>query len=248
MGDAENVGVIEPGAQTGEQEITVPADNAGGEGKETREERENRIPISRAEEMWKRREQKLRQELEEKELNPLRQKVSSFEADQKRLVEAELARLQKMGWYTPEAPKPVTQDQLEKLLSEKIEAVEKKSREERVQMFHQQRITDGWRIVAKNHPELAKEKFFQDAVLASYAENPQQDFVDIAESYVKRLEAVTASRANASNEERNARRDPSRRVVPGGRGAAGGAGNKEEKKLTIAEKIAAKLRANKGEG
>jgi hypothetical protein len=222
----------------------APADESNPNPEQTsgteRQAEENRIPISRAEEMWSKREAKLRKEWEEKELAPVR---GRYEADQKRMVDAELARLQAMGWYTPEAPKPVTQDQFEKVLNERLEAVEKQRREEQYQLYYTQRITDGWRQVSKDHPSLAQEKWFQDSVLAAYAENPKADISEIANSYAKRVEATYATFSQRQSEEKANQKRPDKRVVPSGRGAAGGAKGEEGKRQTVSEKILAKLRA-----
>lgn len=234
----ENEGVN--GAGTPPDDVNPNPDLEAGTGTERKEKEENRIPISRAEEMWQRREAKLRKEWEEKELSPIR---SRYEQDQKKLVDAELARLQAMGWYTPEQPKPVTQDQFEKILNERLEKAEKARREEQYQIYYTQRITDGWKEVSRSHPQLSQEKWFQDAVLAAYAENPKADIPDLANAYAKRVEATYATFAQRQASEKEKQRAPDRKVVPSGRGAAGGSKGDEGKRKSVGEKLLDKLRS-----
>jgi len=213
----------------------------GGEGKE------NRIPISRAEEMWARREEKLKAELrkewEDKELSPLRQQ---YDGDRKRLQDAEIARLKAMGWLKEEPPKPVTQDQLEKLLDERLEKARTQEREERLQLYHAQRINDGWEILKTEFPSLVSKKAYQNAVLAIYAENPNAaSFASIGREVAKEFDSYSAERETAAAKEREGRRSPANRVVPGGRGAAGGSGAKEEKRKSVAERLVDRIRAAK---
>ena len=240
MGIERNEEVVTDAGATPDDTNTNPNIDGGGNsgGKD-----ENRIPISRAEEMWARREEKLKTELrrewEDKELNPVRQR---YEADQKRLADAELARLKAMGWLQDEQPKPITQDQLDKILNERMD----KQREEQLQYFYTQRITDGWREVSRKYPALVNRKSFQSAVLAMYAENPNVDFVAIADEAAKEYDAYYTDKEAASQKERENRRSPANRIVPSGRGAAGGGregGGKGEGKRSVSQKILDRLRA-----
>jgi hypothetical protein len=238
MGIEREEGVTGPETQPGDTNPN-PDGNSGGE---RQEREENRIPQSRVEEMWAKREAKMRKEWEEKELFPIRQR---YEADQQRLVQAELARLEKMGWYTPEQPKPVTQDQIEKMFEDRLGGLEKKYREEQYQLYYTQRISDGWKEVSRKHPSLAEEKWFQDSVLAAYAENPKADIPTIADTYAKRVEAQYAAFSQRQAEEKQEQRRPDKRVMPGGRGAAGGSKGDEGKKQTVAQKLLARLQSEK---
>lgn len=199
------------------------------------EREENRIPQSRVEQMWQKREQELRKSWEEKELSPVRKQ---FEEHQQRLTQAELARLEAMGWLQKEQPKPVTMDQLEKMFSEREAKLIESQREERLQMYYSQRISDGWREVSRKYPSLANKKTYQNAVLAMYAENPQADFVGLADEAAKDYEGYVTEREAATQKERESRRAPDRKIVPSGRGAAGGSGSGESKgKRSVAQKI-----------
>lgn len=242
MGDNERVVTGAESATEGSEPISRPDGqddhSGGGEG------RENHIPISRAEEMWARREAKMRKEWEEKELSPLR---SRFEEEQKRITNAELARLKAMGWLQDEPPKPITAEQFEKTLNERLEKARAEERQERLQEYYSMRINDGWREVSRKYPELAKAKSFQNSVLAMYAENPQADFVNLADTVAKEFDAYVTTREAAAQKEREDRRKPANRVVPGGRGAGGGSNEGKKEKGTVAERVLAKLRESRGE-
>lgn len=238
----ETEGVKGPESQPGETNDNPEVHQDDGAGSGTGKD-ENRIPQSRVEEMWAKREAKLRQEWQEKELNPIRKQ---FEDHQNRLTQAELARLKAMGWLKDEAPKPVTQDELDKYVSEKLDKARNEDREERLQFHYQQVINNGWREAGRKYPELVKMKSYQNSVLAIFAENPQADFVDVADMVAKDYDAYYASRETAAAKERESRRSPANRVVPGGRGAAGGSRADEGKnKRSVAQKIADRIKAAK---
>jgi hypothetical protein len=112
---------------------------------------------------------------------------------------------------------------------------------------YEDRIRAGWETVTTKFPDLANNKMFQEAALGRYAQNPNIPLAAHAESIVKELlDPYSTKRAASLQEERDARRAPDRRVVPGGRGAGGGTGsNKDEKKMTMAERIRSRLSASK---
>ena len=61
------------------------------------------------------------------------------------------------------------------------------------------------------------------------------------------LEPFATERAANLQAEKEKQLTPDRRVVPGGRGAAGGSGSKDVKKLSVAQKIQNRLRSSKEE-
>lgn len=235
--DPENTdGVIDPESQSGETETQTPEDRSGvdsaGSG-----EKENRIPYSRVKEMIAREREKALQEFREKEYAPLK---SQFEEHSRKVTEAELARMKAMGWLKEEQPKPVTHEDLDKYWSER----EKKLEEKQLQLYHAQRIQDGWEAVRAKHAGLSKMKSFQDSVMARYVNNPRVGFVEHAEAVAKEYEAYYAEKESAAAKEREEQVRPDRRVVPSGRGAGGGgAKNSGGKKKTVAERLADSLRS-----
>jgi hypothetical protein len=227
--------VIESGSQTGDgvqpqssgtEDGEQGLEGASGEGK-----RENAIPHSRVEQMIASRLERERQAWLDKEVTPLRKQI---EEQNSRLTQGQLAFLEKMGWYKPEGPKPLTREEFE----EKIKAQEEKFQQAQIQSYHAQRINEGWRQVSGKYPQLAKIKYFQNAVLAEYAENPNRDFAEIGEEAAQQL---LAHQSAVRQEERDERMAPHRRVVPSGRGAGGGSEGGKGKKLSVSEKIRAKL-------
>jgi hypothetical protein len=237
-----NESVNESGSQTGDETNLQSPGTEGNEGQQ--EQRENSIPHSRVEEMYGKRLEKARSEWEAQHLEPLRKQQQEM---QDRMVQAELARLEKMGWYQPEQPKPMTRDEFNKELNSRLEAQDKKFQEAQLHAYHSQRINHGWSQAASKYPTLAKSKFFQNSILAEYAENPTRDFMEIADEVAKWVNGRQSIERLAEQGERN---QPHRRVMPSGRGAGSGNEGSEGKgkKLGVKDQIQARLKArNNGE-
>lgn len=227
----ENESVNEQGPQPREE-----VQHEQVERQETQQQEENRIPQSRVEEMITRRLEKERQSWEQQHLEPERQKFRQLQDQQ---TKAEIARMTAMGWITPEAPKPVTQE----MLDSRFSAMQKQFEQKATEQIYAQRITGGWREVSRTHTALSKVKSFQNAVLAAYAEQPQRDFVEVANEVANEYEGFYAARSNEMAARKTEQLRPDRRVVPSGRGAGGGSGGNQEgnKKQSVAEKIRSKL-------
>ena len=65
---------------------------------------ENRIPISRAEEMWQRREAKARADWEEKHLKPLQTKQAEYEKVLSKIAAGQIEFGRQLGVIPPEKP------------------------------------------------------------------------------------------------------------------------------------------------
>lgn len=237
--DPENDGVIGSDSQAEEVETPAPEDRSGVEPSGSGE-KENRIPYSRVREMIAKERDRALAEFREKEHAPLRKQLEDLT---QRQTQAELARLKAMGWLKDEQPKPVTQEDMEKYWSER----EKKLEEKNLQLYHAQRIDDGWSAVRAKYPGLAKLKSFQDSVLARYVNNPKTTFAEHGDAVAKDFEAYYSDKQKDAAKEREEEIRPDRRVVPGGRGAAGGGGKASGKKpKSVGDKLVSAL-TGKGE-
>jgi hypothetical protein len=241
MADEENV-VTQPDS-TPDTEVVEPHEPAAAPPDQG--DKENRIPISRAEEMWQRREAKARADWEEKHLKPLQSKNAEYEKVLSTIAKGQLEFGRQLGVIPPEKPPaPLTRDEFESMFTERMAKVEEQQRA----MYHQARITSGWEQVASKYPKWAGNKQFQQAALNSYSQNPEMPMLAHAESIIKDLlDPYANDRAGALAAEKEKQLTPDRRVVPSGRGAAGGSGGKPTKKQSVAEKIQARLRASKEE-
>lgn len=229
-------GVTEPESPAGGSEPQSPEVDVQPEGGATeRQPKENHIPISRAEEMWKKRQEKLEGEWRSKE-EALQKQLKEHND---KLVNGQLAWLKSMGWYKDEPEKPLTRAELEQMMKQNQEQF----RREMMVASYEDKIRAGWEQVSTKWPKLAGNQRFQNAVLASYAQAPNIPLVQHAEAYVKELlDPYSTERAKSLQDERDARHAPDRRVVPSGRGAGAGAGgNKGEKKKSIADRIRDRL-------
>lgn len=217
-----------PDSQAGDVE---PTGDAGG-APEPREE--NSIPHSRVEEMIAQRVTKAQAEWEAQKLAPIKKQYDDM---QQRFMDAEIARMERLGLIERKQPQNVTQEQIEKMLAER----DQKYQEQAAYREYSSRIQMGWETVAGRHPELARLPSYQNAVLAKYAEDPRQRFADVGEEVAKDYEAFFASKSNALAKQKEKDMRPDRRVMPSGRGAGGGTGSTSDKKKTIAEKIRERL-------
>ena len=236
--------VTEPGSQTGAGENASPEQSSpeteiqgSGEVAQPREARG--IPHDRVEEMISRRLAKERATWEKEQLVPLRQQHEDYT---RRMTEGQLAFLEKMGFVTREQPQPLTRDEIDK----RFQDFERSTMQRAQEAYHSQRIQDGWGYAMKKHPELVKSEFFQNACLQTYASSAQKgenkSLADIADDVAK---WIGGNRGAAQQIEREQQMSPTRRVVPGGRGAAGPGANKGDKKMSVAEKIQARLKASR---
>lgn len=176
---------------------------------------------------------------EEQHLTPAKKQ---YEDLVNRMTQAEVQRLKAMGWIKDEPEKPLTRAELQEML--------KKEREEQAQTYREQNyrsiINSGWRGVSKTYPDLAKMQSFQRAVLAAYAEDPKQDFADVADAVAKDFEAYHGVKSKAAQEEQKRRMEPHRRMVPSGRGAAGGdRAPQEGERKSVGQKLLARLQASR---
>jgi hypothetical protein len=196
--------------------------------------------------MWRRREAKARADWEEQHLKPLQTKNAEYEKVLSTIAKGQLEFGRQLGVIPPEQPpKPLTQDDFEKMFTERMTKVEEQQR----MWYHQSRITSGWEQVAGKYPKYAGNKRFQDAVLHSYSQNPDLPIPAHADAIVKELlDPYASDRADSIRTEKEKARSPDRIVVPGGRGAAGGSGgNKGESKKGVAQRIQDRLRASREE-
>lgn len=243
---AEETVVNGPEATTDEPVVSAEPTELAVEPEHRETDKENRIPISRAEEMWRKREEKARAKWEAEVLGPMKTKNQEYEKVLSQIAKGQLEFGRQLGVIPPEAPpKPLTQDDLEKILTERMAKVEENQR----MMYHQQRISTGWEQVVGKYPKFAGNKRFQDAVLHSYSQNPDLSIPQHAESIVKELlDPYASERASSLQVEREKQLTPDRRVVPSGRGAAGGSGgSKTEAKKSVAQRIQDRLRASREE-
>lgn len=236
MADENEVVTGAESATEGSEQPTQPDIEVEADGGESSGDKENRIPISRAEEMWRRREAKLRQELLDKEVNPLKKKFEDLNGKQ---TEALIGWLKGMGYYQEQPEKPLSRKELEEMFDQR----EKNLTRQMLAHSYEERIRSGWVTVAGKYPGLAKNKLFQSAVLDSYANDPSTSVADHAEAVVKNLLDPYHTEKSASlQREREDQTRPDRRVVPSGRGAGGSGTGKNEKKMSVAERIQARLK------
>lgn len=244
---ADNESVIESGSQTGADGVEQNGDAGGqsspeleaqGSGEENKQPRENAIPHSRVEEMIARRVEKERASWEKEHLAPLRQK---YEDGMSRLTNAQIAWLEKMGFIEREQPKPLTRDEFDKRFKDFETQVMERSN----QAYYYQQIQSGFEYGQTKYPELIKSEYFQDMVLSAYQRNPARNFNKIIDEAAK---FIGANRGAAQQVERERQMDPSRRVVPSGRGAGGGGRHESNKKQSVAERIQARLKASRESG
>lgn len=208
---------------------------------------ENRIPISRAEEMWRKREEKARAKWEAEVLGPIKAKNSEYEKALSQVAKGQIEFARQMGVIPPEQPpKPVTQEDIDKMFTERMGKIEEQNR----MWYHQQRIAAGWETVKAKYPaSLVANQRFQQAVLHSYSQNPDIGIPEHADAIRKEmLEPYATERADALRAEKDKQLTPDRRVVPSGRGAAGGSGStKTEPRKSVAQRIQDRLKASKEE-
>lgn len=205
------------------------------------QDQEERIPHSRVEEMYKRRLEKAQAEWRNQHLSPLEKKMAQYEEVLGKVGKGQLAFLKEMGLYKDEPPKPFTREDFQSALDERFN----KHNEELRQYLYQERIVREWGPVANKYPKFAGNKMFQDAALYAFSQNPQKTLGEHADEIVKTLlDPYADEKASALAKKKVDELRPSNRVVPGGRGAGGGAGGSAaEPKQSVAQKIAARLKA-----
>jgi hypothetical protein len=231
------------GSESTTEETAVAEPTATTESTSETPEKENRIPISRAEEMYRKRLEKARSEWTEKELNPLRTKMTEYEKTLGQVAKGQIEFGRALGVIPKEeAPKPLTQADFEKQLNERLADVNKQN----LERYHQERINNGWQQVMAKYPKIAGNKWLHNAFFNSYAENPDMPVLQHVDLIVKELlDPYATERGAALQKEKEKQLSPANRVVPGGRGGAGGSGNKDEVKKGVAQRVADALRARK---
>lgn len=230
-----------PDAQSGEETSVQPESTGSERTQPASGTEENRIPHSRVREMIRQEREKALREFQEKEYGPLKK---NYEDLNQRMMQAELARLEKMGWYQPEQPKPVTQDDIEKMFLERDRKIEEKQ----LQLYHEQHIGSAMPAVKAKYPLLAKKQGFMELILTRYASNPRVSFIDHADAVAQEFDGYYSEREAEAARKREETTRPDRRVMPSGRGAASGSAKSGGgKPKTVGEKLLAKMREQKGE-